>query len=328
MRIIIYKIGCRKDLMKKHKSLRLFYFLVLFVTTISCLSEKSDKPTHAKLSKKQQEKLDEYTIEVEVGRNLAGRLLAFYGLYGDRNLRGYINQVGNYVADYSDHPDRRYMFNVLDTDTINAFACPGGYILLTLGSLRNAHSEAELAMILGHEIAHVGKKHMLQTIATMKKKEHEKAIKKVDGTRLNPLSIIVRKRPSGEKSQAGDLLARYMSGASGAGLSILGAVKTGMNLMLEQGLDKEFEYEADQEGVKYAIFAGYEPKALNKFLTRLEKSKGKKTKVIERTHPSVKSRKKRIKKLLKSMMAVEIVGAKGKKRYNKIRKALRPPKKP
>lgn len=296
-------------------------------------SEMDENDPVAKLSEEDQKKFNDYKAEVELGRNMAGRLLQYYGTHGDKELIGYVNQVGNYVASYGDYPDRRYMFAVIDNDSINAFACPGGYILVTLGTIKLAANEAELAMILGHEAAHVGKKHMFNTLRDMGEKELEESAKEME-TKSNKEAVFaakVRKRPSSDKSKTGAFIARYLSGSAGAGFSLLQAAKAGMSVMLEKGLDPKLEFEADQEGVKYAVRAGYEPRAMLRFLTRLNKRKKKvDMKVLGKTHPKVSDRKRRIAQLLREMKANEIVGALGKKRFKQHTKDLpkiKPPKK-
>ena len=108
---------------------------------------------------------------------MAGRLLQYYGHYDNEELIKYINEVGLYVSANSDFPDRRYMFDIINTEEINAFACPGGYILISKGALRHAENEAELAHVLAHEIAHVGKKHMFDRLKSMTPEEMEKTSK-------------------------------------------------------------------------------------------------------------------------------------------------------
>ncbi|MFK7872697.1 MAG: M48 family metalloprotease [Oligoflexales bacterium] len=274
-----------------------------------------------------QKKVEEYQAEVEIGRNMAGRLLTYYGTYGDRSTVEYLNKVGNYIGTYSDAPERRYMFAILDTEAVNAFACPGGYILITLGALKKIKTEAELAAILGHEVAHVGRRHMFDTLRSMDEKERTDQAKELDSRKKNekgkPYSMRVRKRPDAEKSATGDKLARYLSGSSGTGLSLLQAASAGMSVILEKGLDQKLEYEADQLGVKYAIRAGYEPKGMLHFLQRLEQGKKHtKLKTLEKTHPTVINRQRKIVKLLRSMKAHQMVGAIGKERYQQFYKVL------
>ncbi len=295
-------------------------------THSSCTKSTQKTLEDFEISQEEREMIEAYQAEVEIGRNMAGRLLQYYGSFGDTNLIGYLNQVGAYVASYSDYPERRYSFAVLDTDMVNAFACPGGYILVTLGAIRNARNEAELGMVLGHEIAHVGHKHMFNTLQKMTAKKREdiaKDVEKRGGSKI-PETMKVRQREVvTEKSETLSTVSRYLGATAGAALGALQAAKAGMSLILEKGLDKKLEYQADREGTKYGIRAGYDPKALTVYLKRLEE--GKKnidTKVLAKTHPRPIDRRKRIAKLLNEMKANEIVGAKGEKRFMKYHKDL------
>ena len=286
------------------------------VAVSGCATSKKPDGQNSKLSKEERQFLDDYKAEVEVGRNMAGRLMAFYGEYLDPGLTEYLNQVGRYVADNGDYPDRRYMVAVLDSDSVNAFACPGGYILLTRGVIQNAENEAEIAAILGHEAAHVGKQHMFKTLKTMKKEEVDKAEADAAKRRRPDKFSRARARPVAEANDDAASFAKLLTTASGAGLGILQAAKAGMGLLMEKGLDKNLEFEADREGVKYAIRAGYEPKALDRFLARLEETKKKNSDktVMDVTHPSIPDRRKSIAEVLSKMSADEIVGAVGKDR--------------
>jgi len=288
---------------------------------LSCTkAEQPTEPVGPKLTEEQQKALNDYRQEIEVGRNMAGRLLGYYGVIEDERVVGYVNQVGTYVASYSDAPERRYMFAILKHESVNAFACPGGYILITMGALRQAKNEAELASVLGHEVAHVGKRHMYDALKKMNEKELEDAakVKVANGPMQEALAF--RERPAAEVSATGSRIAEYLTGKTAGTLNILAAAQAGMNLMTGKGLDKTLEFEADQEGVRYAIRAGYEPKAMLVYLKRLESKSEKKVKNLEKTHPSMADRNKRIVDVLKSMNADEIVGASGEERFNKVKK--------
>lgn len=305
--------------------------------TCSSKNEAPKEVTTSKLSAEDQKELDDARAEMEVGRNMAGRLLKYYGAYPDDKLVRYVNEVGAYVAKYSDFPDRRYMFEVYYADEVNAFACPGGYILVSLGAIKNASNEAELAHVLGHEITHVGKRHMIDALAKMNEEELKKAADKGARWQAAPEEVKVRKRPDAEESAFASTIARYMGGTS-AGLNILQAAKAGMSMIMEKGLGAELEYEADKEGTRFAINAGYYPKALINFLCRIETNKGKpqdfclqkqdqKTaagnSVLEKTHPPIPDRVAGIKKVLIDLKAGSIVGAKGKKRYLAIKERIK-----
>ncbi len=308
----------RTSLLPKHMA-AVFAVLVMLASCTSFFS--SDKKP--KLSKDEQDKINEYKAEVELGRNMAGRLLHYYGVFEDEELLNYLNTVSDYVASYGDYPDRKYMVNILDSESVNAFACPGGYILITVGTLRLATNESELAMVLGHEIAHVGKKHMFNTLRGMNEKERDAAAKNVDakGASKELESSAVRKREIAESNQTSALVARYLSGSTGIGLSLLQAAKAGMSLILEKGLDKQLEFEADSEGVRYAIRAGYDPHGLLKFLARLEEAKKKQKaldlNILDKTHPKIKDRKTNIEAVLDKMNATAMAGALGEQRFKK-----------
>ena len=307
----------------------LFVAALSLMQSIGCVRSVSKNAPNAgaKLSASDAKAFEEYQAEVEIGRNMAGRLLGHYGRIEDEKLSGYVNQVGNYVASYGDYPDRRYMFAILNHESINAFACPGGYILVTLGAIRNADTEAELAMVLGHEVAHVGKKHMFDTLRSMKETELVDAAKaRLEGSKWDP-TLAVRRRTLPSETGTGAMVARYLTGSTGASLNILQAAQAGMSLITEKGLDKKLEYEADREGVKYAIRAGYDPQAMLVYLQRADEKSEKKVKNLEKTHPPVKKRKKEIAELLKALSADQIIGASGKDRFEKIHQSLPKPDK-
>jgi predicted Zn-dependent protease len=296
--------------------------VIMSVGLSACtFGKKKDPAPEDQLTKDQKQFIEDYKAEVEVGRNMAGRLLSFYGEYLDEGLTSYLNQVGRHVADYGDYPERRYMIAILDADSPNAFACPGGYILITRGVIQGAENEAEIAAILGHEEAHVGKQHMFKTLKAMNQEKLAKQEAEAASRRRPDKFSRARARPVPEASDAGSAIAKYMMTSSGAGLGILQAAKAGMGLLLEKGLDKDLEFEADREGVKYAVRAGYDPKALDQFLARLaeQKKKNNDKTVMDVTHPAIPDRRKEIAAVLRKMNAEEIIGAVGKDRYDVAR---------
>lgn len=206
--------------------------------------------------------------EKEIGREIAAKLLGIYKLYKNDELTRYINLIGNYVALYSDEPKREYVFAILDTDTINAYSCPGGYIFITKGLLEVVSSEAELAVILSHEIAHITEKHIL--------KEIKRANILSDGTE------IVADRAVGGRGIGKDLAKKLSQKA--------------METLLSKGLAKKDEYEADRKGFEFACRAGYNSKIYEDFLKKLDsltKSPG--MAVLIKTHPTPQNRLKELK---------------------------------
>jgi predicted Zn-dependent protease len=96
-----------------------------------------------------------YDEEKSIGEAIALQVVARYGGTVEQpDLIRYVNLVGKAVANTSDRPDIPYRVAILNHDSINVFAAPAGYIFVTRGLLKQIHNEAELAAVLGHEIAH------------------------------------------------------------------------------------------------------------------------------------------------------------------------------
>ncbi|MBF0189754.1 MAG: M48 family metalloprotease [Magnetococcales bacterium] len=185
------------------------------------------------------------------------------GLYRDEALTRYVNLVGRTVAEVTERPGLEYRFAILDSREENAFAAPGGYIFVTIGLLRSLKNEAELAGVLGHELAHVNRKHMLNT--------------------LQRSSVL---------SNISDLSMSAMNQDP----KLLGAAIDQMNdLLFTHGIDKDLEFEADRFGLEYAQRAGYAPSGLQAYLHRLARSQGGATRsVFFTTHPPVSDRLQRV----------------------------------
>ncbi len=184
----------------------------------------------------------EVNDEVTVGRGISAKLLGHFGLYkNDPEALEYVNLLGQTLALQSGRPELKFTFSILNSDQINAFAAPGGFIFVTKGLLRTVRNESELAVALGHEIAHINEKHMYKDI--MPKRE----------------------------VSATETFARILSrGRGDLGASITKIVGAGMKMLVEEGLGAEKEASADEAGVQYALAAGYNPHDLVQLLTRME----------------------------------------------------------
>jgi len=95
----------------------------------------------------------------EIGAEQHEEIKSKYKFYQDQTLLEYVDRVGQKVAAVSDAPEIGYQFYILDSDGINAFAAPGGYIYVTRGLLALFNTEDQLASVLGHEVAHVAANH-------------------------------------------------------------------------------------------------------------------------------------------------------------------------
>ncbi len=102
--------------------------------------------------------------EAQLGAEVSQRIRARYGVVQNQAVHKYVALVGTALAQVSSRPGLAWKFIVLDTDAVNAFAAPGGFIHITKGALANLKTESELAGVLGHEIIHVTDKHTIRAI--------------------------------------------------------------------------------------------------------------------------------------------------------------------
>ena len=160
--------------------------------------------------------------EQQLGHGVSERVRAKFGVVQDKAVHRYVTLVGTLLTNASTRPKLPWSFIVLDTDAVNAFAAPGGYVHITKGALALMSSEAELAGVLGHEVVHVTAKH---TIAALKK-------------------------------AAASGLATSASGQSDR----LGALADTMTDALLQGFGRAEELEADHLGIALANTVGYAPR--------------------------------------------------------------------
>jgi len=171
--------------------------------------------------------------EIATGREIAGRILGTAPLVADPALQSYVNRVGRWVALQTERPDLPWHFGVIETATINAFAAPGGYVLITRGLYEILDNESQLAGVLGHEIGHIVKRHHITVM---------------------------------QKSAALSAGARLAQQNRSAFVNSL--IGTGAEVMA-RGLDKSAEFEADQIGAILAARAGYSPYGLIEVLQKL-----------------------------------------------------------
>jgi predicted Zn-dependent protease len=100
--------------------------------------------------------------EVALGQEISARVRARYGVVQDPEIHKYVSLVGSVLTRQTSQTGMAWHFIVLDTDGVNAFAAPGGFVHLTRGALALMKSEAELAGVLSHELAHVTMKHTVR----------------------------------------------------------------------------------------------------------------------------------------------------------------------
>jgi predicted Zn-dependent protease len=176
--------------------------------------------------------------EIAMGKEADPQIIAQYGLYEDSLLQKFINEKGKEMAAISHRPNIEYNFRIVNSEILNAFAVPGGYVYFTRGIMANFNSEADFAGVLGHEIGHIAARH---------------SVAQQRNQLLGQLGIIAGVIIKPE-------LAQFAEAASqGLGL-----------LFLKFGRDAERE--ADKLGVEYSSKIKYDAHEMAKFFTTLQRS--------------------------------------------------------
>ena len=192
--------------------------------------------------------------EIALGREITGSVLGAAPLVKDEKLQQYVNKVGRWVASQSERDNLPWKFGVIDSADLNAFAAPGGYVLITKGLYQKLQNEAQLASVLGHEIAHVVKKHQLKVL---------------------------------QKQQLLNVGSSWLKEKLGKTKLADKAIGTGAEISA-RGLDKDAEFEADRMGMVLAARAGYDAFALAEVLQTISQTNKSDSSValLFKTHPA------------------------------------------
>lgn len=173
--------------------------------------------------------------ELKIGAEQHPQIIAkFGGVYDNPEVATYVDNIGQSLAAVSELPDLDFTFTVLDSDVVNAFALPGGYIYISRGLLALATNEAELAGVLGHEVGHVTARHAAQRYS------------------------------QGAAANIGAAVLGVVFGQTAAQAAQFGA---GAYI---QSYSRGQEFESDQLGVRYLSRTGYETEAMATFLAKLQ----------------------------------------------------------
>ena len=189
--------------------------------------------------------------EVKLGKQINQQLLENQvTLSRDRQLNAYVDRIGQRLVPNSDRPNLPYTFQVVQDDSINAFATMGGFVYINTGLMATADNESELASVVAHEIGHITARHAV-------KQMRQQAI-------------------------AQGLL-------SAAGLDESNAVQIGVELAVSRPNSRQDELEADQKGLDSLTKAGYAPIGMVNFMEKLQQQGGSPPSFLS-THPATGDR--------------------------------------
>ncbi|MDB5119954.1 MAG: peptidase [Sphingobacteriales bacterium] len=175
--------------------------------------------------------------EIAMGKDADPQIVAQYGLYENKALQAFINEKGKSMAAISHRPNLNYEFKIVDSDILNAFAVPGGYVYFTRGIMAYFNNEAQFAGVLGHETGHITARH---------------GVAQQRNAMLGQVGLI-----------AGMVIAPKLGQFAEQASQGLGL------LMLKFGRDDERQ--ADQLGVEYSSKIGYDAQQMANFFHTLER---------------------------------------------------------
>lgn len=223
--------------------------------------------------------------EIKLGRGVAARVISRFGI--DYNLEAtyYLNLLGTTIAQRSDRPDLPYHFAILDTNDVNAYACPGGFVFITRGALNMVQDEAELAAVLSHEIAHVTERHIIKAL------QHSQVMK------------IGAQMATDAFTNGGPLFDKMINVATDS---------------LFKGLKKSDEYDADRKAVAYLDRTGYDYPAMFDVLKLLDqRRKAGQARVLTKTHPSPANRISKLRRAMRELTLDRPTGIRLRARFDR-----------
>ncbi len=219
--------------------------------------------------------------EIELGREADQQIQQQYGVYDDDEVEAYVDEVARRVLAKSHmrragtpqkFRDTEFTFRVLDSPIVNAFALPAGYIYVSRGLLAHLNNEAQLAVVLAHEIGHVAARHASQRAARQQ---------------LTQIGLI-----------GGAVVGQSVLGGE-TGSQILNLGGTAAQL-ISLSYSRDHERESDALGVEYSTLAGYDAAEGSAFFTSLKRQReqsGQSLPTWQSTHPDPGNREERVREL-------------------------------
>jgi len=200
-----------------------------------------------------------------LGRAVTANILATYKPYtANPELTRYLNRICQTIVINSIYPElyNGYHVIIVDTPEFNAFASPGGHIIITRGLVESATSEDMLAAVIAHELAHIMKKHSLSII---------------DDLRLHE-----------EMSAMADLATAFAGNTAAAArfAYFRNSVAATVDALVKNGYSPEQEFDADSGAVELLVASGYNPAALLEMLRILQVVQRTQEGGFNTTHPS------------------------------------------
>lgn len=243
--------------------------------------------------------------EAALGLEMVPMLMGQQTLVDDAGLQQYVNKVGTWIAQQCERPGLPWRFGVIDSDAVNAFAVPGGYVFITRGMLVLLESESELAGVLGHEISHVVRKHHLRWVYMNKEMQSSMQRSQEAIRKYNPSML--------PQMQRMDQLMQKQAAFLNSG-------------PMRSTLSQSEEMQADTDGATLAWRAGYDSYGLVSALQRFEAYQRPRYAAQQgglRDHPEPVQRLKMLDLALRSRAEKDTLGEGATDRYLEATRSLR-----
>ena len=232
--------------------------------------------------------------EIELGREAAAQVEQQQPILEDERVEGYIDDLGQFLVEYSGRKSIAYQFKVIDSAEINAFALPGGFIYVNRGLIEEADNESELVGVMGHEIGHVVERHSVDQVKRAQ----------LTGLGLGMLDLFIGGK--GTTGQIANVAGQMV--ASGAFMKY----------------SRDAEREADRVGARNVYDAGWDPRGMMTFFQKLAALGERHPNAIESffsTHPKPDERANNISALIASFPADETL-REDSERFHEIKNQL------
>lgn len=265
--------------LKRYFSVTIPTLVLLFITS-SCVVQESA------ITGSKRAFAYSWDQEVQIGKEVDQEIVGQYGLYSDDALNAYFNEMSFEILENSHmrgegtadrFKNTEFVFRILDSPVVNAFALPGGYVYVTRGLMAHMNNEAQIAVVIGHEIGHVAARHASQ-----------RGLQQMVGQ----IAVI-----------GGAILGQELLGLPGETILNLSG-QAAQLLFLRHS--REHERESDRLGVEYAAktgFAAEEGAAFFTSLRRMSEQSGQSLPNILSTHPDPGEREKEIPRLAENWRA-------------------------
>ena len=261
------------------KSIR-FLFLLCLPLTISACGLKIAGVDVGKAFESTTNVLTSGSMSAEertaYGVDMTAIILGAAGVHPNEELQAYVNRVGSWVAMHASltvdgEKFTDWNFIVIDSEDFNAFAMPGGFVVISSGAVEMLSSEAELAAILAHEIIHIEQDHHVDAILSAQRTEG-----------LTNLAFIANDVRQINRQQVDrDYLLRRVVSEEVAKIA---------HILYLDGLSREDELDADSKAVILMARAGYEPYAYISVLQKVESLEDDRKIILSSTHPDIEDR--------------------------------------